>query len=774
VENQKLANTSHSDDESRKGAIIALAKYGELLKDASNVEANAFKEQSIYVASIYLINCLNIYLKQLELKFNSKGTFSRVYGDKSKFINFFYFTQCFMNNDFKESLNSNSSILNKDILKLKLNDEDHYKVLDIFSPENEGFNTFERFLLKLEREDEIKSIDLEYFLNEFEILAHKRTDNSLVSDSPSEKDYLGRGPLINAITRTISDTQKNFTIGIFGDWGIGKSSFITSLKNQLLENNRESINLNQRNTFLFAEFNAWRYEQTDHLQSGMAQVMIERLSDIRNEDEIQKDEKLKKQSVNAKQHLIWLAKLITLIGIFLLSFVIFYPLLLSALPATIAAISEALLIATTGFYFFYKAFPKWLLYKVKGMCLRFRFALKLNGWAMLVTLISLVILVSSLIPNGPIAKWLQALEIYSWLGPLAVLPFLYKSGKTVLSSTAAKELKTLLELPSYAKHLGSLPTMRSSLETMCKVRLGSDHKLLYVVEDLDRCRPENILKVLEAVRLVMDLKNVVVVILVDQNIALAALSKHFSNIQNYTIKSPEVLARDYLAKIIQLGVTLEATTELTKLIAHSSQKPADLSDLYGMSNTQVNELSRLSKKLNIDNPRRIVQLINLYKTLRSCYQEIEDNENSQFPYPLLTNLMFIEWTLNHDPNIFDTLKKLFNQTPLTLEHEFEEDKIKLKKQKIEFEKNEIKSVIIDSQLSLIESDPEYLKNENKEKQASLKNKLADLNILKEFDSYPLEYEETIEKISSYDDKNGYYFNLVRPFLLPHISKLEEK
>lgn len=494
---------------------------------------------------------------------------------------------------------------------------------------------------------------------------------------------------------------------------------MAAVKERLHKKAESKGNQTVEKDFLFAEFNAWRYEQTDHLQSGMAQAMINRLSDIRDQNEIQKDKESKKQKATTKQHLTWLAKLMSLVGVSLLSFVIFYPLLLSALPATIAAISEIFLIATTGIFFLYKAFPKCFIYKMRGTGFRFRVAFKLHGWAMLGALISLSLLAFSLIPNGPIVNWLKALDIYTWVAPLAVLPFLYKSGKTIISSTAAKELKTYLELPSYAKHLGLLPTMRDTLETMCEVRLGNEYRLLYIVEDLDRCRPDSILKVLEAVRLVLDLKNVTVVILVDQNIALAALAKHFSDIKDYSNKTPETLARDYLAKIIQLGVTLQPSHELSEFIGHSAQKPMELPDLYGMSDYQVKDLISLTTHFGIHNPRSIIRLINIYKIIRHCFRDIEDNQTEGQLYPLLTNMIVIEWAMHKGNGFFEKLTNLLKYHPV----------VKGKK----LNKGELLRDIID----------------------------LDKNILNTNTAGAL--------IQLHEGSNQFYFNLVRPFLLPHIT-----
>ena len=50
------------------------------------------------------------------------------------------------------------------------------------------------------------------------------------------------------------------TIGLLGDWGVGKSTLVHLLKNEL-------VRRQDQQPFLFAEFNAWAYEHTDNLQA---------------------------------------------------------------------------------------------------------------------------------------------------------------------------------------------------------------------------------------------------------------------------------------------------------------------------------------------------------------------------------------------------------------------------------------------------------------------------------------------------------------------------
>ena len=144
--------------------------------------------------------------------------------------------------------------------------------------------------------------------------------------------------------------------------------------------------------------------------------------------------------------------------------------------------------------------------------------------------------------------------------------FFYNSMKSLLAHPFAKEFKTYLNLPNYSHSVGQLPVYQSQLKALSELCLDEKNRLLFVVDDLDRCSPEGIVKVFEAIRLVMELKNVTVIIAIDHRIALAALAHHYEYLadkktelttSDYTIRSKFDVARDYLGKIIQLPVNLD-------------------------------------------------------------------------------------------------------------------------------------------------------------------------------------------------------------------------
>lgn len=91
-------------------------------------------------------------------------------------------------------------------------------------------------------------------------------------DAIANQDYLGRQNLVNALTEILT-AKENFhhqTIGLLGDWGSGKSTFVNLL--------RSSLRKQSQDQFLYAEFNAWEYEHTDHMQAGIAREAMKGLT----------------------------------------------------------------------------------------------------------------------------------------------------------------------------------------------------------------------------------------------------------------------------------------------------------------------------------------------------------------------------------------------------------------------------------------------------------------------------------------------------------------
>jgi hypothetical protein len=350
------------------------------------------------------------------------------------------------------------------------------------------------------------------------------------ADTPGASDRLGRTPLVTAMAEIFADPNQGtpITIGLFGNWGAGKTTVMGLLKKRLMSQHKMG--------FCFATLNAWSYEHTNNLAAGLAQETVKGLT---------------------------------------------------------------------------KGLSRWEQWRLR---LNFgwnehRSALYgLAGTAFLglVTVIGVAVGATS----GAVPKTGTVLAAgTAWVGLLVVMASRLKA---VLDHPLAVEVRSYFRLPKYGEYLGLVPVLQRHVRTLCDLRLRPKpvidpqtdlenkpetalvlnrffnlgpwlahifgvakpeahpefpRRLIVFIDDLDRCEPETIVKTFEAVRLVMDIPNVIVILAVDQRIALKAVGRHFAKLGG-DHRAAEDIARDYLGKIIQIPICLSDPTddELTGFI----------------------------------------------------------------------------------------------------------------------------------------------------------------------------------------------------------------
>ncbi|MCP4257251.1 MAG: DUF4062 domain-containing protein [Planctomycetes bacterium] len=157
--------------------------------------------------------------------------------------------------------------------------------------------------------------------------------------------------------------------------------------------------------------------------------------------------------------------------------------------------------------------------------------------------------------------------------------YLFKNAKFIFEHPLLTSMETYLRLPDYGKHLGLVPVLKRHISTLCKLKLdaievfgfkwGKDRKLVVFVDDLDRCQTRCIAHTLDAIRLVMSIPNVIVMIGIDHRIAFKAMENYYRKLGDGKGDRRSIeIARDYLAKIIQLPIRLSTSSsgEILKYI----------------------------------------------------------------------------------------------------------------------------------------------------------------------------------------------------------------
>lgn len=311
------------------------------------------------------------------------------------------------------------------------------------------------------------------------------------------EDALGREALVKALAAFLDhETYKGQnTIGLLGHWGAGKSSVLDMLEDALSKEPKQASFNPAKSNYICATFNAWSYEHTGNIQAGMAQEVVKGLTD----------------KLGFFQRL--------------------------GLAFKFADQTEPLKfrLCFVGVVVFWLAFLIW----PEG------------------------------VPNeSELNQWTGKDGILG-AGLVATLFVLFNSVRTVFAHPLAAKLKTYLRLPSFGEHIGQIPVIQEQVKALCELVLipdgegdsfelkSNNKRLLLMIDDLDRCGEEGIVKTLEAVKLVMGLPNVTTIIAVDHRMALAALSVHYHNLaEKGSDRTAHEIARDYLGKMFTLPIQL--------------------------------------------------------------------------------------------------------------------------------------------------------------------------------------------------------------------------
>lgn len=437
-------------------------------------------------------------------------------------------------------------------------------------------------------------------------------------DEPTIHDRLGRMRLVRALAAVLSDPSQDtpLTIGLFGEWGEGKTSIMKMLQKEL------SVNGSSKPGFSFAWFNAWEYEHTNNMAAGLAQEIVASLGEQFN-PELPRLCSRALELPPLKYSAGWIKRNIS-----------------DRWPWLRSSCSR---IRT-----------QW-----RRLRLGLRFASEERGWELVKALLSLCSLLGAIL-FGAIAfsatpnEYLKAL-----LGTGAVVGFgafyvvFSENLRKIVEHPSMSELKTYVRLPSYGDHLGLLPVIKSHIRALCKICLPSPNRLVVFVDDLDRCGPRAIMDTFDAIRLVMDVPGVVVVIGIDHRVALRTIGDQYKAHADGD-RTAEMIARDFLGKIVQLPIRVYKPTgpdfdsflvSLMSTADAADQEPAkmdtdtDFKAVMEHSEQERNEFARLAKLARMTNPRQLIRMRNSFRLLKAL-DAIHGPWQSNFPPEKLLRMLF--------------------------------------------------------------------------------------------------------------------------------------
>ena len=210
------------------------------------------------------------------------------------------------------------------------------------------------------------------------------------------------------------------------------------------------------------------------------------------------------------------------------------------------------------------------------------------------------------------------------------LPKSFKNTIMLLSDAVARKSlgMTMKEIEKHFDASEPISTLQESLKNLTK-----NTKLIIFIDDLDRCTAENILSILEIVKIFLNVKNIIVVMAMD----IRKLERAWE--LRYDSKIGKLEGREYLEKLFPLKLVLPPKSSIN-LSNYTKTLVPTFSDSFIdiiVNNSQPN-------------PRKIKHMLNLLyvllKTLPDRGESTkEKNTNFEIDFKILTG--YIALILNH-------------------------------------------------------------------------------------------------------------------------------
>ena len=323
------------------------------------------------------------------------------------------------------------------------------------------------------------------------------------NDIATDVDQLGFTEHVSVIAqRIVNATNEDtpMTIGVYGEWGSGKSSFLKMVEKVLIQKEHDIYPI---------WFNAWKYGQEENLWVALIQKVI---SDYKISGGIITRAlvryKLWKKDINLKQgfyHLVWN--------------LIKGPIrILFSLSIIIMAITLWPEIAN-------EKISKWL----AGLSL-LNFGAEGENWITTAPRILTIVF----------GFWL--------VGPDKIIKNLNKN--LGLDFSKMKKKKT------YQEHINFIDLFSKDLEELVGI-ISQGKPLVVIIDDLDRCSPERIVELLDAMKLFFEAKKCIFLLAIDRDLVERVVYKKYKDLYADRAHNEDLytsFGQEYFEKIIQLPV----------------------------------------------------------------------------------------------------------------------------------------------------------------------------------------------------------------------------
>lgn len=388
-----------------------------------------------------------------------------------------------------------------------------------------------------------------------------------IVDTPTDMDWLGYEEFAAPIAERIANSNEDntpLTIGVYGEWGSGKTSFLKMVGKKLIEGDPKIQPI---------WFNAWKYDKEDNLWAALIQSILEEIR------------------IN---------------GYFLKRFWIRLQLWWRNLDFHSGAVS------------IFKQFLSPIIHIILVVVVISLF----RGWGKTTVADWLAGIVPDLV-NAKDAKTVTWV-IKAFAVGLASIILVPEAAVALFDKQLRLDFDKFRKKHGYREHIAFLDEFAKEFQHIVNIT-SNGRPLVIIIDDLDRCMPEKAVQVLEAIKLFVDVKNCVFLLAVDREIVeKAILTKYkdlIEHIKQHSVSADTLstfLGENYFEKIVQLPVTLPTLSpdDIENLIRHLC--PDD---------KLLQSLSHLFSIGLPSNPRKIKRVLLIFYFLHQvAKQKIDDGQ----------------------------------------------------------------------------------------------------------------------------------------------------
>ncbi|MCH9036021.1 MAG: AAA family ATPase [Chloroflexi bacterium] len=173
-------------------------------------------------------------------------------------------------------------------------------------------------------------------------------------------------------------------------------------------------------------------------------------------------------------------------------------------------------------------------------------------------------------------------------------------GTTLKAGFAELSLKdSLNEHQAEAKSLYYQWHSELNIAMNAVLKQGKNARIVFLVDDLDRCLPNKAVEVLEAIKVFLDTEGFVFVLALDKEVIVNAVEAHYG-------KEYPISGGDYIKKLIQVEFALPTlrSEDIQEFVKVLQQK------LTRLDNDTADALQEVMPEIAKDNPREVKRFIN--------------------------------------------------------------------------------------------------------------------------------------------------------------------